>query len=361
MDQQLEPKIETIVASYGRPGFLKRYGGRAVLAITIAVVFVLLGGIGYALTARDLPFLTEEQNIAFRVLLAQLPVPKSPYVVLERAFVKMQDIRLSEGNARVVLQGESLHADEENFRLIVTSQFANDARIPVSPKFRASIDVKATFQGEVARLVGNVIFADSVFYFKLDNVPSIPSEILGANAVSVTEQLRSIAGKWYKLALPEDFEQQMQFLVAKSQDRKYVIAGRDLVERLEVLPDDEVEGAPVRVYLLHLSRKGLVDFLEKNGVLRDSIISKYELVQQFEAIPLPAIEVSIGKRDFRIRKIEFTSTEATPGVGRIQLFVEFIYQKFNEPVEIKAPEGAQEIMFPSFSAPAPEPPVLPPQ
>jgi len=293
------------------------------------------------------------------------PFQLSPDKVLAEAFENMSGLNAVHSK---IIYNIDLEA-EESFSGRITMESDTNLFDVSNPKSQAVIDLSVSAKGIEFFFNGEILSMDEVFYFKLGTMP-IPITLgltqFGLDASDWTS-------KWFKF---DSKELGMSF-IKKFSDQEKIEMEQEIVQLLldypiakvaEKLADEKIQEQNTYHYLLTLDKENLKQFvvnlteiMNKYYGFDDLVNMSEEDMQEisegidefFEATGGIDFEIWIGKKDKLIYRVtgqksfdlsEIDVEEMEEGEGILSLDFDMSFSKFNEPVEIIAPEDSQSII-----------------
>lgn len=294
------------------------------------------------------------------------PFRPEPDQVIDKTVESGKKIKTVYSEATLDLKTEGA---TEPFSLNLTMEGDSDNSDPKTPKSRMDLEAELGIEGvEFSFSLTSRTIGDSA-YFKVTEIPA---------PALPTEQARGLKNQWVKAELkPEQAEQKKK--VMKEIQELFDI--KKLVEVEQELADQQLNQSQCYHYLVRLNQEELKEVLVELLESMASEFSPTELTEQqrqqmrgemeedldefFNKVGPIEGEIWIGKKNFFLRRIK-TKKEITADQwkeikqGKLVFDLEMTFSNFNQPVEIKVPEGAKplkEILGPFGPSPAPRQPV----
>jgi len=293
------------------------------------------------------------------------PFQPSSEEVLAEAFENMSGLNAVHSK---IIYNIDLEA-EESFSGRITMESDTNLFDVSNPKSQVVIDLSVSAQGIEFFFNGEACSMDEVFYFKIGSMP-IPVS-LGLSQLGI--DANDWTNKWFKF---DSKELGMSFIKTLSDQEKiemeqeivHLLSDYPIAKVVEKLADEKIEGQNAYHYLMALDKENVKQFLV--GLLE--IVNKYYEIDNLMNMPeedkqeiLDGIdelfektggidfEIWIGKKDKLIYKVtgqksfdlsEIEVEEMEAGEGILSLDFDMSFSKFNQPVEITAPEDSQSII-----------------
>jgi len=208
---------------------------------------------------------------------------------------------------------------------------------------------------------------DSITYFKINTVPIV----LTAGLTTVGIDLNDWINKWFRFNSKELGMSIIKTLsdeekVNMEQEVMQLLSDYPIAKVANKLSDEKIQGENTYHYLLSLDKENLKQFsvglleIINNYYKIDDLMNMPEADKQevsdgidefFEATGGIDFEIWIGKKDKLIYKVAGQKSfdlsdikEMEAGEGIMSLDFDMSFSKFNEPVEILAPEDYQSII-----------------
>jgi hypothetical protein len=328
---------------------------KAIIAIVVAVLIILLG--------FTIALATKLWNPLWN------PFAPNPELVLKQAMENMFDVESMHSKIELDL-GFDEPLDEEfgivSMEYILESDFNNSDK--ENTKSQTDIDMNIS-SPEVELLFGlKVKTVDEILYFNIDTLPFI----FNAYTAIIGIDLSSFQNKWYRFDAKElgmtikalDFSSEKT--LALEQDLKNLYFQKAFLKVLKRLPEETINKKVSYHYLLTLDKESLKQFmlslpktLEKHfpeGILEAKEEEQQAMLESIDKMfekGVPEFEIWIGKKDKLIYRInwqdsyEFEQSEKMAvkySKNRVDVNLGIDFSKFNEPVNIIAPEESESII-----------------
>jgi len=284
------------------------------------------------------------------------PFQASPDKVLAEAFENM--IAIDTIHSKIIYNMDV--QAKESFSTSLVIEGDSDA---------TEINTNVFVEGMEMFFDGEMRSIDEVLYFKMGTMPLPFSIGLSQLAIDVSDS----TNKWFKF---DSKELGMSLIKTLSNEEKaqmeqeiiQLLSDHRIVLVAEKLADEKIEGQNAYHYLLALDKENIKQFLKEflemvNKYYEfDDLMNMPEADKQemsdgidefFEATGGIDFEIWIGKKDkliyrvageksFDLSEIEIEEMEAEEGMMSLDFVLSF--SKFNEPVEILAPDDSQSII-----------------
>jgi len=346
---------------------------KKIIAIIVILVFVGVGGTAAALY-------TKTWNPAWN------PFRPSPSTVLSDMTIKMSNLKAVHNE--IVLSIEKKGGDGEISMKIEISGDEDQTDID-NPKSRGDLSASVSSGGLTGSAAMEFVTIGQTLYLKLTTLP-LPS-FLGAEGESLSELLDMVKDQWIKIdeesfaELSKTFGQEYQPSMSQEKQKELNSKVIDLFKDSkfydvkEELDDEEIEGKMTYHYLLTLDKEGIKKLIPDimKLVMEDYMadeemeVSKEEIQKVLEDFPELVdkffekvgpidFEVWIGQGDMYLYRTKFEKEinfedfeESLPGlveeslpaeqIGKVLVSMDLNLSKFNEPVQVEAPEEFKTI------------------
>jgi len=250
---------------------------------------------------------------------------------------------------------------EENFSMKIESEEDYDATDKLNPKSQSTIDMDIFVEGVNMFFDSEIRSLDEILYVKIGTVPLPISLGLSSEGIDVDDW----TNKWFRLdfkelgmSLGKTLSEEGQVKI--EEELKELLSEHPLAKVVEELTSEKIEGQDTYHYLLSIDKEnlkvflaGLMEMLGKYSGLVDLKQNNEEISndvdEAFEKIGGIDFEIWIGKKDKLIYKVagqkSFDLSDLEPEEERtLSLNFDMSFSKFNEPVEILAPDDSQSII-----------------
>ncbi len=308
-----------------------------------------------------------------------------PEKVLAQMMENMKSVKTSysEGNGQLIVTNSKAPGQSMNmgFKLIA----GEDATDAENPKANLNYDLNLAIEGMSFTANFDITVVDKIAYFRLNKAPLLPFMDMGkfkgkwikADPKEI-EKLNPSAGQSLKtLGSTEEMSVKIKALMEKYQG--------NLIKVQKELPDETVDGVKSYSYSIALEKTTLQQLFaelktisedaikaqtdDTNKPLQDKLLdAQYKILNEVIGMVSDKadIKIAIGKKDKLMQDISFkisltgkdlndiaakisgstgfsASSGETEGLA-LDLNFDIKYSDYNKPVDIKAPENAEDFM-----------------
>jgi len=336
-----------------------------IIKIIAGLIVLIIFGVGIALYTRAWDPLWN-------------PFRPEPEEVIEKMSGKMAEVKILHSEGKIEAIGKE--DEKEIFAFSISFSGDSDNTDPKNLKSTFSFKLVLKGEGEEFSIEGETKTIGKISYYKLTKLTfpekEIPEEMAMINLV-----ITFLKDKWFRVdpesilnwlkkmtegmgeplppEIEEQFRKQVQFQEEFSKKAEELLKGRKLYLIKKEFPDVKIQNKKAYHYLVSLNReeiKRLIpEMMESLGTFLGQPMGKEEIKEfkgefgQFlDKMGEITGEIWIGKKDLYLYKvrgekeIDMSKLELG-GKGKAIVKLDINFAKFNQPIEIKAPEESISI------------------
>ncbi len=296
------------------------------------------------------------------------PFRPEPKEVLTKMVGQMKELKTYYSKATFAINLKN----KKEFKIAGDFSGDNDTTNPDNPKSAGKFNLNFAMEGMQFSLAGEAKTIGEISYFKLTTIPALP--MLEPFFALMGIDLQQFKNQWVKFdqeSIKEIFPSEMTKEFEKESEKqkkeqkeikekiKKLIANKELYFPKKELADEKIGKIKAYHYIVALNKeeiKKLIPELMKIVEEREKIPIEPEGMKEFQEkfdellnkIGEITADIWIGKKDFHLYKLNLEkeidlSVFETEEKGKITIKLATEFDKFNQPIEITAPEEFKTI------------------